>query len=107
MGLNVLIVGAGIGGLTAAIALRRQGHHVEVGSSRENCVYCTHVPPLSHFQVFEQSRLASETGAAIHIVPNANSILQKIGVNVEEFGANLLEKVRDYTVQLLWTICSC
>ena len=28
--LNVLIVGAGIGGLAAAIALRRQGHHVEV-----------------------------------------------------------------------------
>ena len=28
--LKVLIVGAGIGGLTSAIALRRQGHHVEV-----------------------------------------------------------------------------
>lgn len=39
MGLNVLIVGAGIGGLTAAIALRRQGHHVEVGSAEEHCVY--------------------------------------------------------------------
>ena len=29
-GLRVLVVGAGIGGLTAAIALRQQGHHVEV-----------------------------------------------------------------------------
>ena len=29
-GLKILIAGAGIGGLTAAIALRRQGHHVHV-----------------------------------------------------------------------------
>jgi len=29
-GLKVLIVGAGIGGLSAAIVLRQQGHHVEV-----------------------------------------------------------------------------
>lgn len=29
-GLRVLVIGAGIGGLTVAIALRQQGHHVEV-----------------------------------------------------------------------------
>lgn len=28
--LNVIVVGAGIGGLSAAIALRRAGHYVEV-----------------------------------------------------------------------------
>lgn len=32
-GLRILIVGAGIGGLVAAIALRQQGHHVEVKAS--------------------------------------------------------------------------
>lgn len=31
-GLKILIAGAGIGGLTAAIALRRQGHHVHVST---------------------------------------------------------------------------
>jgi len=30
MPLKVIVVGAGIGGLTAAIALRREGHIVEV-----------------------------------------------------------------------------
>lgn len=29
-GLNILIAGAGIGGLAAAIALRKQGHRVQV-----------------------------------------------------------------------------
>lgn len=63
--LRVLIVGAGIGGLTAAIALRRQGHHVDI---------------------YEQSRLAQETGAAIHLGPNANGLLRRFGFFAEDIG---------------------
>ncbi|OJJ03182.1 hypothetical protein ASPVEDRAFT_84635 [Aspergillus versicolor CBS 583.65] len=48
---EVLIVGGGIGGLTTALALHKQGHDS---------------------QIFEQSHLAIETGAALHLAPNAN-----------------------------------
>jgi len=33
--LKVAIVGAGIGGLSAALALRRNGHHVEVSTKED------------------------------------------------------------------------
>lgn len=64
--IRILIVGAGIGGLTAAIALRQQGHDVDI---------------------YEQSRLAQETGAAIHLAPNANGLLRRFGLYAEEIGA--------------------
>lgn len=65
-GLKVLVAGAGIGGLAAAIALRRQGHHVEI---------------------HEQSRFANEVGAAIHMTPNAMSALKYIGIDPRDSGA--------------------
>ena len=49
---------------------------------------------LTYLQLYEQSRFANEIGAAIHVVPNAVGLLQRLGVHVEEKGAVLLEQTR-------------
>ncbi|KAM0319450.1 hypothetical protein ACHAPQ_010319 [Fusarium lateritium] len=58
MSLKVGIVGAGIGGLSAAIALRRTGAQVEI---------------------FERSKFENEIGAAITITPNGVRVLKDFG----------------------------
>ncbi|KAH7110262.1 hypothetical protein EDB81DRAFT_768925 [Dactylonectria macrodidyma] len=64
--LNVGIVGAGIGGLTAAIALAESGHHVEI---------------------FEKSSFLKEAGAAITAPPNFSRILRFYGFDFRKAGA--------------------
>ncbi|EMR90947.1 putative salicylate hydroxylase protein [Botrytis cinerea BcDW1] len=56
--MKVIVVGAGIGGLAAAIGLRRAGHEV---------------------LIFDKSSLSHEVGAAINVQPNAARVLAKWG----------------------------
>ena len=57
--LSVAIIGAGIGGLTAALCLRRFGVDANV---------------------YEQSRTIREVGAGINVTPNATRILHALGL---------------------------
>ncbi|KAF4335208.1 salicylate hydroxylase [Fusarium beomiforme] len=57
--LQIVIVGAGLGGLATAVALARQGHEVTV---------------------LEQAAALGEVGAGIQIPPNSSRLLQKWGL---------------------------
>lgn len=83
--LKILIAGAGIGGLCAAIALRQQGHHVEI---------------------FEQSRMAQETGAAIHIAPNCNGLLKRLGMDARKHGSVEMYGITQYEPcgKVMWSM---
>lgn len=60
MPLKVVIVGAGIAGLSSAIALRRSGHEVHL---------------------YERSAMNNEVGAAINVPPNAGRFLTSWGLD--------------------------
>ena len=58
-GLNVLIVGGGVGGLTAALCFARRGIKVSV---------------------FEQSAVLGEVGAGVQLSPNCTRVLHGLGL---------------------------
>jgi 2-polyprenyl-6-methoxyphenol hydroxylase-like FAD-dependent oxidoreductase len=59
VGLQIAVVGAGVGGLTSALSLSRQGHSV---------------------RVFEKGTELREIGAAVSLWPNALAALDRVGI---------------------------
>ncbi|GKT44842.1 FAD-dependent urate hydroxylase [Colletotrichum spaethianum] len=73
--LQVGIIGAGIAGLMAAVALLESGHDVDI---------------------FEKSRFKSEVGAAISTPPNSSRILAHYGFDFERARATGVENIIFY-----------
>jgi salicylate hydroxylase len=67
MPLKIIIIGAGIAGLSAAIALRQQNHTVTL---------------------LEKSSFHQEVGAAINVTPNCTRLLQRLGLDTNAHGGN-------------------
>lgn len=61
--LSVVIVGAGIGGLSCALFLSRAGHKITV---------------------LESNPVIQEVGAGLQVAPNATRVLLKLGKNVQQ-----------------------
>jgi len=97
--LKIAIVGAGIGGLSAAIGLRRNGHEVEVGCMPSLPRARHKKRHLTQVKLYEQSRFANETGAAVHLAPNSNGILRRFGIYAEQFGGNPMTHLVEFSME--------
>ncbi|KAI1639469.1 hypothetical protein F4809DRAFT_638501 [Biscogniauxia mediterranea] len=86
--LKIVIVGAGMGGISAAIGLRRNGHHVEVCFQLFSHTFQDFLWQKPLVSSTSNLGLPAETGAAIHLAPNANGLLRCWGIFAETFGAN-------------------
>lgn len=53
-------------------------------------------PAYSSYQIYESSRFATETGAAIHVPPNAFGLLQRMGIDLKATGANPCNRITSY-----------
>ena len=85
LGLDVIVVGGGIGGLTAALALAQRGAQV---------------------RVFEQAEEIAEVGAGLQVSPNGMCVLNALGLKSEIIQAAVRARgveLRDYRQSRLVT----
>jgi len=78
--LHVVIVGAGLGGLAAAITTRQAGHRVTIC---EQAPTLGEVPPLPQTTSNHADNPLSQVGAGIQIPPNSARILDRFGIGEE------------------------
>lgn len=84
--MRIVVIGAGIGGLTAALALQKKGFDV---------------------QVIEQAKSLGQVGAGLQISPNGNRILQALGLadGMAQLAAEPLgKKVRLWNTGQTWNL---
>lgn len=70
--LNVAIIGSGLGGLSAAVALRRQGHQVTV---------------------YERYDFANEVGASLSVASNGSRFLEQWNVDIPAVKPVILQRL--------------
>lgn len=70
--LNILVIGAGIGGLTAAAALRKAGHHVEISDPKASIssglIYLHQFTYLSNQSLLTKLALPFTLGLTHHVL---------------------------------------
>lgn len=77
------IIGAGIAGLSAAIALRRAGWDVEVSHISHKNSHQT----ADTRQIYEKTNLRDESGAAVTLGCNASRVLRRWGADFNAWHA--------------------
>lgn len=75
--MEILIVGAGLGGLAAACCFAKDGHHVQGSWPLAEILLPSDTKPI---QVFEQRDKLSPKGSGLMIRPGASRILQSWGL---------------------------
>lgn len=70
--LNIAIIGSGLGGLSAAVSLRRQGHHVTV---------------------YERYDFAHEVGASLSVASNGSRFLEEWKIDIPAVKPVILKKL--------------